>query len=629
MGEDPTMYSAMDYHAQLSSPLSRPLTYLIATFAVFLFFTDRVPAQDNSDSGMKAHSAISEVTVYRDRASVEREAIVDLPAGTTDVIFPHLPEGVIDDTVRVKSGGERDFTILGVEVQRRYLVKSRQKRIQEIEQRIEKLRSEDSGLVDRMNASGTIIRFLESIGDFSTMKAREGILYRGINLTEISDAISYVEKSILKEREKIRNVIDKRRDISDSIRVLEKKLNDIAGSGYMSHRQSFYNNRSTMISRATAQDINQYNSDVMMMDNELSTRRQEDREKWAIVTIRAAKAGKYAVKLNYVITGAQWTPLYDVRAELKEGKIEMTYYGMVKQKTGEDWDSVRMYLSTADPRRATDPPTLPPWLVAKRTSFRSIEEEIGRRIEGAAGAADYASTGIAVRKEMAAEMARQKTLEKGTSVTYRVSSPKSVPSGVDAKKIPVDVISFTGKSSSLTYVLVPDKSTFAYLRTTITNSSPYTILPGKTNLYLDGDFAGAANISSTVSPGKKFTLHFGTDDAIKTTKILIKKFTEERGLFGGEVRTSYHYRIKIENGRKKESKFLLIDRIPFSQQKEITVGMDSVEPAPISGDREEKRPAYNSGQRRWKLTVPALSSRSIDIKFHVQHPKDIMLRGVE
>jgi len=291
---------------------------------------------------MKAHSAISEVTVYRDRASVEREAIVDLPAGTTDVIFPHLPEGVIDDTVRVKSGGERDFTILGVEVQRRYLVKSRQKRIQEIEQRIEKLRSEDSGLVDRMNASGTIIRFLESIGDFSTMKAREGILYRGINLTEISDAISYVEKSILKEREKIRNVIDKRRDISDSIRVLEKKLNDIAGSGYMSHRQSFYNNRSTMISRATAQDINQYNSDVMMMDNELSTRRQEDREKWAIVTIRAAKAGKYAVKLNYVITGAQWTPLYDVRAELKEGKIEMTYYGMVKQKTGEDWDSVRM-----------------------------------------------------------------------------------------------------------------------------------------------------------------------------------------------------------------------------------------------------------------------------------------------
>lgn len=55
--------------------------------------------------------------------------------------------------------------------------------------------------------------------------------------------------------------------------------------------------------------------------------------------------------LSYQVDEAQWTPFYDVRVKTSDSnKFEINYFATVVQQTGEDWDDVELFLSTAKPR---------------------------------------------------------------------------------------------------------------------------------------------------------------------------------------------------------------------------------------------------------------------------------------
>ena len=591
---------------------------------IHIFLHAPIHAQENS-TRIRANSVITRVVLYKDRAAIERTAVVSLPEGYSEIVVPKLPHGIMDDTIRIQSRGNRDITIMGIEVEKKYLVKSRQKRIREIEEKIEDLRHRDNALVDKMNAAQTSIRFLESLAGFASKQGHEGILYKTINLAEMTRTMEFVEEKTLKEQAKIRRIVIERKELSDKIRVLEKRLTDIAGRRYMEFRGNVFTSQSAMLNRGQVQQLNQYNAEVMQMDQETSQKREGDREKWATISLRAAKSGSYPLKLSYVINGARWTPLYDVRTNSKEGRIALAYYGLVQQKTGEDWNNVRLYLSTADPRRAADPPHLSPWYLTRNVRYPGRSETSRRNLEGAAGIADFsASTRPASQIQ---EQEQPAIREKGTSVTYRVASRKTILSGAGDKKTPIEVIQYAPKSAKFLYVVTPGSSSHAFLRTIVTNASRYTIFPGKANLYLDGDYVGNTFVGKTIMPEKKMTLHFGTDDGIRIQKTLIKKYREEKGLFSGAIRTSYHYRIKIENNKKREVSFLVMDRLPVSRDSAITVEEEQIQPEPLSDSSEKKRARFKQGIRRWRFTVPALKSQTIDMKFYIQHPKEVQVSG--
>jgi len=51
------------------------------------------------------NARITEVTVFRDRAEITREARVQLPAGASTVQFETIPFGVEPDSLRVRAAG--------------------------------------------------------------------------------------------------------------------------------------------------------------------------------------------------------------------------------------------------------------------------------------------------------------------------------------------------------------------------------------------------------------------------------------------------------------------------------------------------------------------------------------------
>lgn len=66
---------------------------------------------------------------------------------------------------------------------------------------------------------------------------------------------------------------------------------------------------------------------------------------------------------------------------MEPASIQLTYYGMVKQSTGEDWINARVSLSTAAPASAGTPPAPPTEIVQwKQTYAPTLEKRRGRAV---------------------------------------------------------------------------------------------------------------------------------------------------------------------------------------------------------------------------------------------------------
>ena len=80
--------------------------------------------------------------------------------------------------------------------------------------------------------------------------------------------------------------------------------------------------------------------------------------------VMLARPGKLDLNLSYAVAGAQWTPAYDyAAARAADRSVDLGYFGVINQTTGEDWNKVKLTLSTARPSLGGGAPALTPWVV--------------------------------------------------------------------------------------------------------------------------------------------------------------------------------------------------------------------------------------------------------------------------
>jgi len=90
---------------------------------------------------------------------------------------------------------------------------------------------------------------------------------------------------------------------------------------------------------------------------------KERQKKKVIIKIAARKPGDFALDLSYIITGASWKSIYQVRVESVDKKCVLVYQGLIRNMTGENWDNVNLTLSTAEPSKGGEPPKIPSLIV--------------------------------------------------------------------------------------------------------------------------------------------------------------------------------------------------------------------------------------------------------------------------
>ncbi|MFF7947667.1 mucoidy inhibitor MuiA family protein [Streptomyces griseorubiginosus] len=98
----------------------------------------------------------------------------------------------------------------------------------------------------------------------------------------------------------------------------------------------------------------------------------------AVLTLSRSSSqegGPAELELEYAVTGATWAPTYQLHLRGMAGGApvgSLTMRACVAQRTGEDWDGVRLMLSTAHPGRRTERPELRSLRIGRRQEEPSV-----------------------------------------------------------------------------------------------------------------------------------------------------------------------------------------------------------------------------------------------------------------
>jgi uncharacterized protein (TIGR02231 family) len=543
-------------------------------------------------------SQINSATVYRDRAVVTRSAKVELAAGETQLLFDKLPADLVEQSIQVSGRGTASATILDVSTRTTYVEITPDIRLKALEDEIKAVENK-----------------------IKAIKARGEILEKQ------ADLIEKIETAVTTPPNKENSAMP--RTPVDEWQKLLAFSDD---------------NRGKLA--AEGQALEAQNAELGAKRDALYGQLQQLRGsanrsvKNVIVRLSAAKAGSLDLSLSYAVTGASWTPSYDARLRAEERAVELTYFGVVRQNTGEDWKNIALTLSTAQPSfggGAVDPHA---WVLdVLRQPVRSTPDPtgVGLNPTDAVKLSEYnvmaAPRGAALRKrEEPAEslqdayLATAEVDDSASSASFKIAAVATILSDNTPQKVGITTAKFAAK---LQYQSTPRAQETAFLSAYVINSSEFPLLAGGMNTFLDDTFI-AASALKTVMPGEKFELALGADEGVAIKRKLVNRFAEDTGLTSKGRRVTYEFLTTVTNNKKTPERVVFKDLLPLSRNEKIVVKLIGPDPKDVgSRDKPKEITLEEDGKMVWRIDLKPGEKREIQFKFSVEHPADVTVTGME
>jgi len=205
--------------------------------------------------------------------------------------------------------------------------------------------------------------------------------------------------------------------------------------------------------------------------------------------------------------------------------------------------------------------------------------------------------------------------ESGAGLTYRTARPLAVPA--DGGPHHTTIAQF-GLDAALDHLAVPVLAPEAYLRATVTNSSPLLLLPGPARVFHDAQFVGETFLE-TVAAGEEFELQLGVDDQIRVERELRRRSTS-KAVIGGSRTIDIAYEITVENHRPSPARVSVHDHIPLSRDGDIKVRLRETSPNPAEQN--------DLGELTWELSLDGGQAATIRYRFTVEHPAQVTVAGL-
>ncbi len=518
-------------------------------------------------------STITSATVFKDRARVTRVQRVKLETGTHKVDFGDLPLSLLTASLRASGKGTAKAKLLGVTSRQEQFVETPAEAVRELENQIQKMEDSDMELLAKIGVLEKERISLDALAAQSEMWAR-GIALRNRNPKEQGDVFDFISDRNNKINEQRLKIERDRREIAKELDRLRRELK---GAQSARPKQRYV----------------------------------------ATVEVEVSQAGDMDVELTYMVTGAGWSPLYDLR--LKESILEVTYLAQVTQNTGEDWNHVALTLSTAQPSLSLTIPEMDAWYISQRYLVHPAAQPL--RAKGApmlAAAPASAPMPEAAREEpeaFALESESASVSESGVNLSYSLSSRADVPGNNDPRK--VTIASFSLKPN-FDYVTAPKIEPVCFRRAKVKNESQYSMLKGNAQLFEGDDYLGATALEF-VAPNQEFELALGADERLRVERELTLRYVD-KNFMGDKRQIRYGYKIEIENLRDKPQTVFVRDHIPVPRDEQIKVKLEASEP--------KLSEQSDLNQLEWKITLNANSKQTIKYEFSVEHPRSMDVAGL-
>ena len=525
----------------------------------------------------EASADITAVTIYPQGATVVRQVIFDVPAGTHEVIVPGLPVNTIAQALRVTPSD-------GVRIGALSLAKGRQP-------------VTDDTPSDAVVAATAEVERLEQV------------------LRDHDTAISMIRLAVMAAEEQVAFL----RGLSNQDGLAATSPDDIRALAQLVGSETFAARQSALEAEVEAQAALRDRAD----DGELLDRARQalaaltapvNQGAVLTLTVQTQTDGPVTLDISTIVGDAYWRPTYDLRLTRGDTPtLDIDRNVLVTQNSGEDWDGVALTLSTARPGGQSQAGEV----YGIRRQIVSEEDLVRDRAQAADS---YGGLMAAPQMEMSPvvimDEARMYTNLMGANVTYTYGGEVTIRNGVDDLRLTLDTQTVT---PDVWAAAAPMGDDSAYMVAELINTTGEVLLPGDALLIADGSLVGYTQLP-LIAAGDDTKIGFGVIDGIRLNRIVPDRTEGDIGVLSRSNQQTETVVMTVENLTGEDWPIRLRDRIYYSDQDDLVV--EYTVSLPVS----EQDPDGRRGVLEWQFDLAAGAKQEIRLEHSLTWPTGYVLR---
>ena len=561
-------------------------------------------------------STIEKVAVYRQNARVHRVARTNVPAGSSTIILENISSKLLINSIQVRIKNKQVALVAALPRMNYEEVFAQQKRspkrLGSIADSVKLLDRKNNELTIERNSITSVRQLMMSHNPLGSTKDT------GFTVQQIKELMAFRRKELIEMDMELLNLNERTAEIqSIKTRLMQERA-------------------------ALEQKIERSSGQLVLQ-------------------VQASKATATDLEISYVIAGAGWTPMYDIKSDGVGKPLNLVYKANVYQNTGYDWKQVKLSLSSSDPTMSHDRPILSPFRIGmiaqavpdkkplvqtkkgntyiqyqgtgnvileqayarndpRRASYNAIARtptsvanlnyaEAINSNSARGSRNDVYVDGVAVVAEELGEPMTNYDLaqeEERSTINFDLDLMQNVPSDGQQHVVTIKEVSIPVEYE---YHIVPKLEKSAFLLAKLTEHGKYNLMPGLANIFFEDVYLGQSMLNPAVITDT-LLLSLGRDEQITIKR---ERLSDERKKMGNNVREDLTFEISIRNNKNVSIPITVLDQIPLSNNEKLEVDL-------IESSSAVYYKPY--GSLRWQQQLPANKTVKLRYTYQVKYPKD-------
>lgn len=441
------------------------------------------------------------------------------------------------------------------------------------------------------------IKLEEGMNEISIPHTSSKIIMNSLQVK--NNDLTVLNKSLLRKltKEEMNQLLDRKEALSNQLMMLNQKFNDadfISNVQELETMTNFYGSK-----------ILELKKNLRVVEAKLEEAKKLesiklDNENAAILTmvLASAKAQTVKVEYSYVCGGVAWSPSYDVIVrDASANTVTLKYTAKTMNQTGEDWDKVKVSLSSNSPiENPTEITQLNrPWILNNPRALGQREQMSEQSNEAAENGKIAKLEGVEYREILVPSYLETRVLTGEYSIKSN-STVFTLP--INTNEIP----------ARFYYYGFPAMDPQVYLVTELTGWSGMGYVDGVASVrYKDTDVG--RTIIRFSEYADTLMLPIGKDNSVYMLMEPDYNKTFSK-VSGKRTKADFGYNYILKNNNNFPIQFELVDQVPVSQVKTIEVKVNNISGATFN---EEE------GSVVWKENIAANDDKKFALSYSVDY----------
>lgn len=317
---------------------------------------------------------------------------------------------------------------------------------------------------------------------------------------------------------------------------------------------------------------------------------------------------------SYVISGAGWSPAYDLRGKGIDKPIHFTYKGNVYNNAGVDWNNIKLKLSTSDIMQNATPPYITSWKInfEEAANFQNNlyqqQQNSNSRMSKMAGSftENMSDENDSFGQPLGADASDVVVSELSTE--FEIKELYNIPS--DNMAYAVEINEYELKAD-YSYLATPKMDKDAFLMAKILGWESLNLIEGEATIYYNDTYVGKTYINLRRADDL-LEVSLGRDKKVIVNRVKKQDFSS-KSFLSNTITETFIYELSVRNTNAMPIELELRDQVPVSANSEITIEVLEISQAAINKE---------NGLLFWKLNLNAGEVKTFKLSYAIKYPKN-------